>query len=73
MGNVALNDQLHHVTSFIALEILSLKQQDKQLTAEENQNCCSLHKTLLQNELMMAVENNRNVVAVVVVVVEGKQ
>ena len=50
MGNVALNDQPHYVTSFIALEILSLKQQNNQLTAEENQDCCSLHETLLQNE-----------------------
>ena len=44
-----------------ALEWLSLTEltgadeQDSQLTAEENQDCCSLHETLLQNELMIVV------------------
>ena len=29
--------------------------QGKQLTAKENHDCCSLHETLLQNELRMPV------------------
>ena len=44
----------------VAVEWLSLKEtgadkQGNQLTVEENHDCCSLHETLLQNELRMAV------------------
>ena len=45
---------------FFVVEKLSFKEtgadkQGNQLTAEENHDCCSLHETLLQNELRMAV------------------
>ena len=44
----------------VLVEWLSLKEtgadeQGNQLTAEENHDCCSLHETLLQNELIIAV------------------
>ena len=44
----------------VVVEWLSLKEtgadeQGNQLTAEENHDCCLLHKTLKPNELMMAV------------------
>ena len=46
----------------LVVEQLSLKEtgadkQDNQLTAKENHDCCSLHETLLQNELKMAVSS----------------
>ena len=45
---------------FFVVEKLSFKEtgadkQGNQLTAEENHDCGSLHETLLQNELRMAV------------------
>ena len=44
----------------VVVEKLSFKEtgadkQGNQLTAEENHDCCSLHETLLQSELKMAV------------------
>ena len=44
----------------VVVERLSLKEtgadkQGNQLTVEENHDCCSLHETLLQNKLRMAV------------------
>ena len=61
----------------VAVVQLSLKEtgadkQGNQLTVEENHDCCSLHETLVLNELRL----DRNVVAAVaavVVVVERKQ
>ena len=35
--------------------MLLWRKQSDQLTVEENHDCCSLHETLLQNELRMAV------------------
>ena len=39
----------------MSLKETGADKQGKQLTAEENHDCCSLHETLLQNELRMAV------------------
>ena len=48
------------LVNVVVVEWLSLKEtgadeQGNQLTAEENHDCCLLHKTLKPNELMMAV------------------
>ena len=41
--------------SGVAVFKTSADKQGNQPTAEENNDCCSLHETLLQNELKMAV------------------
>ena len=65
----------------VVVEWLSLKEtgadrQGNQLTAEGKHDCCLVHETLLPNGARRRrIENSRNmvVVAVVAVVVEGKQ
>ena len=45
------------VVEWLSLRETGADEQGNQLTGEENHGCCSLHETLLLNELMKAVRS----------------
>ena len=49
--------RLVHIVALVqpSLKETGADKQGNQLTVEENHDCCSLHETLLQNQLKMAV------------------
>ena len=42
------------IVEWLSLKATGADEQGNKLTAEENHDCCLLHETLLQNELMKA-------------------